>query len=94
MPARYARPEEASDVIASLDTYLFAIDRPVPPPPPVAEGPPAAAGGEPATVAEAPVNNEAGPVEALEQATEKMQAVEPGRADLTDQKKASGDGER
>jgi len=94
VPARYARPEEASDVIASLDTYLFAIDRPVPPPPPVAEGPPAAAGGEPATVAEAPVNNEAGPVEALEQATEKMQVVEPGRADLTDQKKASEDGER
>jgi tetratricopeptide (TPR) repeat protein len=29
VPARYAKPEEASDIISSLDTFLFAINRPV-----------------------------------------------------------------
>jgi hypothetical protein len=28
VPARYAKPEEASDIMLSLDTYTFAIDRP------------------------------------------------------------------
>lgn len=31
LPARYARPEEESPVIASLDSYTFAVDRPLPP---------------------------------------------------------------
>jgi cellulose synthase operon protein C len=30
MPARYDRPEEASGIIGSPDTYVFAIDRPAP----------------------------------------------------------------
>ena len=29
VPARYAKPEEASDIISSLDTFVFAINRPV-----------------------------------------------------------------
>jgi hypothetical protein len=37
VPARYDKPEEKSGIIASLDTYTFAIDRPEPPAPPVAE---------------------------------------------------------
>jgi hypothetical protein len=28
VPARYAKPEEASAIMLSLDTYTFAIDRP------------------------------------------------------------------
>jgi tetratricopeptide (TPR) repeat protein len=36
-PARYAKPEEESAVISSLDTYLFAVDRPEPPAPQAAE---------------------------------------------------------
>jgi tetratricopeptide (TPR) repeat protein len=31
MPARYARPEAESGILASPDTYVFAIDRPAPP---------------------------------------------------------------
>ncbi len=31
VPARYAKPEEESPVIASLDNYMFAIERPKPP---------------------------------------------------------------
>lgn len=30
VPARYARTEEASGIISSADTYIFAIDRPAP----------------------------------------------------------------
>jgi TolA-binding protein len=30
VPARYDKPEETSGVVSSLDTYMFAIDRPVP----------------------------------------------------------------
>ena len=30
MPARYDRPEEASGIISSLETYIFATDRPAP----------------------------------------------------------------
>ncbi len=33
MPARYAKPEETSAIITSLDTYVFEIDRPAPPTP-------------------------------------------------------------
>jgi hypothetical protein len=38
IPARYAKPEEESAVISSLDTYLFAIDLPEPPSPQSPEG--------------------------------------------------------
>jgi hypothetical protein len=30
VPARFARPEEASGIISSANTYIFAIDRPAP----------------------------------------------------------------
>jgi hypothetical protein len=39
IPARYDKPEEESPVLASLDGYLFAIDRPEPPMPQASEGP-------------------------------------------------------
>jgi TolA-binding protein len=32
VPARYARPEEASGILSSADTYIFAIDMPAPAP--------------------------------------------------------------
>ncbi len=38
VPARYDKPEEQSPIIASLDSYLFAIERPEPPAPQAAEG--------------------------------------------------------
>lgn len=38
VPARYNKPEEESAVIASLDSYLFAIERPEPPAPQAPEG--------------------------------------------------------
>jgi tetratricopeptide (TPR) repeat protein len=31
VPARYAKPEKENDIVVSLDTYIFAIDRPQPP---------------------------------------------------------------
>jgi hypothetical protein len=31
VPARYDKPEEASGIIRSLETFIFAIDRPMPP---------------------------------------------------------------
>jgi tetratricopeptide (TPR) repeat protein len=31
VPARYDKPEETSGIISSLETYIFEIDRPVPP---------------------------------------------------------------
>jgi hypothetical protein len=37
VPARYDKPEAESGIIASLETYTFAIDRPEPSAPPVAE---------------------------------------------------------
>jgi len=30
VPARYDKPEEASGIISSPDTYIFATDRPAP----------------------------------------------------------------
>ncbi len=78
VPARYARPEEASDVLASLDTYTFAIDRPAPPVPPVIEEESAAAAAEPAAPAE-PSGSEA-----FAQKTGPGQAEEPGQAGSLD----------
>jgi cellulose synthase operon protein C len=31
VPARYAKPEERSAIISSLDTFTFVLDRPLPP---------------------------------------------------------------
>jgi outer membrane protein assembly factor BamD (BamD/ComL family) len=39
VPARYDKPEVESPVVASLDSYTFAIERPEPPAPQAAEGP-------------------------------------------------------
>ncbi len=44
VPARYDKPEEESPVIASLDSYLFAIEHPEPPAPQACEGTAAQAG--------------------------------------------------
>ncbi|MHB8844732.1 MAG: tetratricopeptide repeat protein [Nitrospirota bacterium] len=44
VPARYDKPEEESPVIASMDSYQFAIERPEPPAPPAAGGAAAPAG--------------------------------------------------
>ena len=38
VPARYDRPEIPSDIVASLETYAFEIERPAPPAAPVAKG--------------------------------------------------------
>jgi tetratricopeptide (TPR) repeat protein len=35
VPARFDKPEEPGNVITSMDTYVFAIEGPAPPPPPV-----------------------------------------------------------
>ncbi len=53
VPSRYDKPEEESPVIASLDSYLFAIERPEPPAPQAPDG--AAQAGE----AEQPETREA-----------------------------------
>ena len=37
VPARYDRPEETSGIVSSLETYIFAIDRPAPPVSEIAE---------------------------------------------------------
>jgi len=37
LPARYAKSEETSGIVSSLETYIFEIDRPVPPAPPESE---------------------------------------------------------
>ncbi len=50
VPARYARPEEASGIIGSADTYVFAVDRPAP------ADSDAATTGESGTAASAPAD--------------------------------------
>jgi tetratricopeptide (TPR) repeat protein len=53
VPARYDKPEEESPVIASLDSYLFAIERPAPPAPQALEGAAQAGETKPAEIKEA-----------------------------------------
>jgi hypothetical protein len=48
VPARYDKPEETSGIIHSLETYVFAIDRPAPPAPQKPEDGTAAGSSEPA----------------------------------------------
>jgi TolA-binding protein len=50
VPARYARPEEASGIIRSADTYVYAIERPAPAAHDVAKT------GEPGAAAPAPAD--------------------------------------
>jgi tetratricopeptide (TPR) repeat protein len=72
VPARYDKPEEESPVIASLDSYLFAIDRPELPAPQVSEG--TAQAGE--------VKQDAKPAESREAApaAEPTQVAKPSEA--------------
>jgi tetratricopeptide (TPR) repeat protein len=37
VPARYDKPEESTSIVASLETYVYEIDRPLPPAPPQSE---------------------------------------------------------
>jgi tetratricopeptide (TPR) repeat protein len=57
VPARYDKPEEASGIISSLETYVFEIDRPVPP------ASPQSAAAAPAKVKESGSVAEPGPAE-------------------------------
>jgi hypothetical protein len=54
MPARYAKPEETSGIVSSLETYIFATHRPAAPATPQSEVPTAAESepAEPAQVEE------------------------------------------
>ncbi len=73
VPARYDKPEEESPVIASLDSYMFAIERPEPPAPQAPEGAAAQAGE---------AKQDAKPAEAqeTEPAAEPPQAAKPDEA--------------
>jgi cellulose synthase operon protein C len=51
VPARYAKPEETSGIISTLDTYIFEIERPAPPAPQVPEEQTPVADAQPAAPA-------------------------------------------
>jgi outer membrane protein assembly factor BamD (BamD/ComL family) len=90
VPARYDKPEEESPVVASLDSYLFAIERPELPAPqapkgaaPAAEPTPVEKPAAPAeTMKAAEPKQDAKPAEAKEaaQVSEPTQAVNPDEA--------------
>jgi hypothetical protein len=77
VPARYDKPEEESPVIASLDSYLFAIERPEPTAPQTAEGP--ATSGATEAVKTAEPKQDAKPAEITKAApsAESKQEVKP-----------------
>jgi tetratricopeptide (TPR) repeat protein len=80
VPARYDKPEEESAVIASLDSYQFAIERPEVPAPQAPEGAAAnSADPGPASAETAEPTQTVKPAEATEAApaAEPMQAVMP-----------------
>lgn len=78
VPARYDKPEETTGVISSLETYIFEIDRPALPAPPVApaqvEKPGSVTKSEPAAPAQ---TEKPGPVTKVEPA-EPAQVEQPG----------------
>jgi tetratricopeptide (TPR) repeat protein len=78
LPARYDKPEETTGVISSLETYIFEIDRPALPAPPVApaqvEKPGSVTKSEPAAPAQ---TEKPGPVTKVEPA-EPAQVEQPG----------------
>ncbi|MEJ2422596.1 MAG: hypothetical protein P8018_13000, partial [Acidobacteriota bacterium] len=87
VPARYARPEEASAILSSPDTYVFAIDRPAPAGSHVAkteasDNTAPAQGEEPGSVAKAdtavPAQAEPSGAAAQSDNTAPAQAEEPG----------------
>lgn len=69
VPARFDRPEEPGSLITSLDTYVFAIARPVSPAPPAPEKQASAPKAQAATAAQA---------EAVGPAQKKAPAAPPG----------------
>jgi tetratricopeptide (TPR) repeat protein len=81
VPARYDKPEEESTVIASLDTYMFAIDRPESLEPPEAE----AAVEESIQSVESTGAGEPGQTEVTAQSGETVEAGEPGQAEKAEQ---------
>lgn len=70
VPARYDKPEVASELVASLDSYSFEIERPAPPAP-AADPQPAAPAGKQEATAEAAVP----PAAQGEQGDEQKEAV-------------------
>jgi TolA-binding protein len=62
VPARYAKPEETSEIISSLETYIFELERPLPPTAPMSEGQAIVAEAMPEEPAEQVENTEAAPV--------------------------------
>ena len=74
MPARYAKPEEPSSVVATLETYIFAINRPAPPPSPKADS----------GVAEVQPGD-TGPEQTPEKAGESLPADQPTKTDGAEQ---------
>jgi outer membrane protein assembly factor BamD (BamD/ComL family) len=85
VPARYDKPEEESPVIATLDSYTFAIARPEPPAPQAPEGAVAQAGEakQDAKPAEAKEEAQAGAAKQAarpDEAKEAAPAAEPTQA--------------
>jgi tetratricopeptide (TPR) repeat protein len=80
VPARYDKPEEESPVIASLDSYLFAIKRPEPPVPQASEGA-AAQAGEAKKGAKRGEANESAPAVEPTQVAKPSEAQEAGKAE-------------
>jgi len=97
VPARYDKPEEESPVIASLDSYQFAIERPEPPAPQAAGGAaaPAADPGSASTEAKEAVNAEEPKQDAKPaETTEAVKAEEPKQdAKPVENKEAAKTGE-
>jgi hypothetical protein len=97
VPARYAKPEETSDIVSSLDTYIFALERPSPPAAPLAEGPVIDAGAMPEEPGEQVENAEAAPLSEPAQTEVPIQVdalaevVEPVKLEVPIQVDAPGD---
>ncbi len=94
VPARYDKPEEDSHIIASLDSYVYAIERPEPPAPPAPESAAAQAGeAKPAEAKEAAKTaepkQEAKPAEAQEAAKTAQPKEEAKPAEAQEAAKAA-----
>jgi outer membrane protein assembly factor BamD (BamD/ComL family) len=89
VPARYDKPETTSAIVSSLETYIFAIDRPAPPAPPTAEE--SAAGANAESTGPAPIEEPGSVADTESQEpvqAEESESVPAGRA------ARNGDGER
>ncbi|MFZ2949935.1 MAG: tetratricopeptide repeat protein, partial [Desulfuromonadaceae bacterium] len=89
VPARYGKPEVPSEIVASLETYAFEIERPAPPAVPVAKGeapvadPPAAQDEKP--VSEAAPQANANPDQAAVQVEKPVPEAVPQANATSDQ---------